>query len=93
MQIEWVNQVDFCVYKNGHYCCMHRLVDKRTPWPTLFREWLCNSEANHHEICTGLRQSGKVEVPKISPESVKFHFMKLTKTFKLNYENKYILRL
>ena len=42
--------------KNDHYFCMHRLADKRTQWPSLFREWFCNSEANRHEICMILRR-------------------------------------
>ena len=56
MQIEWLHQADFCVYKSGHYFCKHALAEKRTQGPTLFREWFCNSEANRHEICTRLRQ-------------------------------------
>ena len=87
MQIEWVHKVDISDYKNGHYFCMHRFVDKRTPWPTLFREWFSNSEANRHEIDTRLRQCVKIKVSRISPECVKFHFMKL-KMFKFNFEKK-----
>ena len=56
MQIEWVHQVNFCVWKSGHHFCMHTLADKRTQWPALFREWFSNSEADRHEICTRLRQ-------------------------------------
>ena len=75
-------------FRNGHYLCMHRLVDKRTQWPTLSRQWFCNSEANRHEIWTRLRQYAKIKVLKISPECVKFHSMKLTMMFKLNFEKK-----
>ena len=46
------------------------------------------STADGHEICTRLRQRVKIEVPKISPESVKFHTMKLTMMFKVNFEKK-----
>ena len=63
---------------------MHTLADKRTQWPTLFREWFCNSEANRHEICTRLRQRVENKVSIISPESVKSHSMKLTMMFKLD---------
>ena len=56
--------------------------------PHIFREWFCNSESNRHEICTRLRQRVKIKVSRISPESVKFHFMKLTKMFKLNLKKK-----
>ena len=63
---------------------MHTLSDKRTHWPTLFREWFCNSEANRHEICTRLRQRVKNNVSRISSESVNSHSMKLTMMFKLD---------
>ena len=63
---------------------MHTLADKRTQWPTLFREWFCNSEANRHEICTRLRQRVRNKVSRISSESVKSHSMKLTMMFKLD---------
>ena len=63
---------------------MHTLADKRTQWPTLFREWFCNSEANRHEICTRLRQRVKNYVTRISSESVKSHSMKLSMMFKLD---------
>ena len=72
--------------KIGHYLCMHRLTDKRTQWPTLFRQWFCNSEANRHEICTRLRQRVESEVLRISSQCVQFHSMKLTAMFKLNFE-------
>ena len=68
--------------KNNHYFCMHRLADKPTQWATLFREWFCNIKANRHDICTKLRQRVKIKVSRGSPESVKFHFMKLTMVFK-----------
>ena len=76
----------FVSFKIGHYLCMHRLADKRTQWPTLFRQWFCNSEANRHEICKKLRQRVKIKILRISPECVKFHSMKLTMMFKLNFE-------
>ena len=60
--------------------------DKRLKWPTLFREWFGNSEANRLEICSRLRQRVEINVSTISPESVKFHSMKLTMMFKLNFE-------
>ena len=84
MQIEWVHHVDFCVLKSGHYFCMHTLADKRTQWPTPFREWCCNCEANRHEICTKLRQRVKNKVSRIPYESVKSHSMKSTMMFKLD---------
>ena len=56
----------FLCLKNGHYFCMHRFADKHTRWPTLFRKWFCNSEANRHEICTRLRQRVKSKVWRIS---------------------------
>ena len=65
---------------------MHTLADKRTQWPTLFREWFCNSEANRHEICTRLRQRVRNKVSRISSESVKSHSMKLTMMFKLDFK-------
>ena len=92
MQTEWEHQVDF-VSKNGHYFCMHRLDDKRTQWPTLFRQWFCNIEANRHESCTRLRQRVKIKVARISSESVKFHLTKLAMMFKLNFEKKYVRSL
>ena len=63
---------------------MHTLADKRTQWPTLFREWFCNNEANRHGICRGLRQNVNKKVSRISSESVKSHSMKLTMMFKLD---------
>ena len=63
---------------------MRTLADKRIQWPTLFREWFCNSEANSHEICTRLRQRVKNKVSRISSESVKSHSMKLAMMFKLD---------
>ena len=72
--------------KNVRYFCMRRLADKRTQWPTLFREWFCNSEIKHHEICTRSKQHAKIKVSRISLESVKFHSMKLTMMLKLNFE-------
>ena len=47
--------------QNGHYLCMHKFADKRTQWPTLFREWFRNNIANRHEICTRLRQHVKIK--------------------------------
>ena len=91
MQIEWVHQVNFCVWKSGHHFCMHTLADKRTQWPALFREWFSNSAADRHEICTRLRQRVQNYVSRISSESVKFHSMKLTMMFKLNLK-KYVRR-
>ena len=79
-----MHHVDFCVYKSGHYFCMHTLADKRTQWPTLFREWFCNNEANRHGICRGLRKNVNKKVSRISSESVKSHSMKLTMMFKLD---------
>ena len=76
----------FVSFKISHYLCMHRLADKCTQWPTLFRQWFCNSDANRHEICTRLRQRVKIKVLRISPECVKFHSMKLRMMFKLNLE-------
>ena len=74
----------FVSKKSGHYFYMHTIADKRTHWRTLFREWLCNSVANRHEICTRLRQRVKNKVSRISSESVKSHSMKLTMMFKLD---------
>ena len=79
--------------KNGHYFCMQTLADKRTQGPTLFREWFSNSQANRHEICTRLIQRVKIKVSRILSESVKFHSVKLTMMFKLNFEKKYVRRL
>ena len=76
----------FVFNQNDHYCCMHRLADKHAQGPTLFRERLCNSEANRYEIYTILRWRVKITVSGISPESVKFHYMTLTMIFKLNFE-------
>ena len=67
---------------NGHYCCMYRLAEKRTQWPTFFRDCLRNSEVNRYEICTRSRLCVKIEVSNISSESVKFHSMILTMMFK-----------
>ena len=75
----------FLCLKNGHYFCMDRLAHKRTQWPTPFREWFCNSEANRHEICTRLRQRVRIKIGRISPGCVKFHSIKLTMMFKLNF--------
>ena len=43
MQMEWVYQVYFCVYKTA-------ITLPCTYWPTLFHEWFCNNEAKRHDI-------------------------------------------
>ena len=83
----------FLCLKSVHCFYLHRFVDKRTRWPKLFREWFWDSDANRHEICTRLRQRVEITVSRIVPESVKFQSAKLTKMFKLNFENNYVHRL
>ena len=81
----WMSASSWHLCLNGHYFRVHWLADKQTPWPILFREWFCKSAANQHKICTRLRQRFKILAPRITPETVKFHSMKLTMML-LNFE-------
>ena len=57
MHANWMNASSwFFLSKSTAFSGNHRLANKRTQWPTLFREWFSNSEVNRHDICTRLRK-------------------------------------